>query len=65
MSGNLFQKGNYKTEPIKSEVAPLLQQFIMHQNENNIFDECIFEFFTQLDYFIFEIIFLKYDKETL
>lgn len=31
MSGNLFQKGNYKTEPIKSEVAPLLQQLVIQE----------------------------------
>lgn len=31
MSGNLFQKGNFKTEPIKSEVAPLLQQLVIQE----------------------------------
>lgn len=31
MSGNLFQKDKYPTEPIKSEIAPLLQQLVIKE----------------------------------
>lgn len=35
MSGNLFQQGKYKAEPIKSEVAPLLQQLVIKELLDN------------------------------
>lgn len=35
MSGNLFQQGKYKAEPIKSEVAPLLQQLVVKELLDN------------------------------
>lgn len=31
MSGNLFQTGKYKAEPIKAEIAPLLQQLVIKE----------------------------------
>ena len=35
MSGNLFQQGKYKATPIKSEVAPLLQQLVIKELLDN------------------------------
>lgn len=35
MSGNLFQQGKYRVTPIKSEVAPLLQQLVIKELLDN------------------------------